>query len=524
MHRLVVAVVTLIGLTAAAFIAAYFLLLSAATDRAAALAPANSAFYANIYLQPSTGQQMNLGGLIGRLPGFADDASLDEKVDQVVQNLLGGTGIDYREQVKPWLGDQIALAAWPTDGDPTNPTAVVIAEVKDRAAADTAVADLASQGGVAFAPQTYQGVDLQVAEGSAYAFVGEMLVLGQSASGIQAVVDVQAGGEALADDAAFRSAMADLAADHLASVYVDLAGLAEATGTADELSSVSTAAAALVAEPDGLRLSGHAPFAADETASSAGAGFALGSEPSSLVEWMPDDTVAELVIFGLRDALESAEEAAASTPEGQELTGTLDTFRALAAFGLGIDIDADLLPLLDREVAIAISGLDGMLPSGQLLLRPEDPDAAAATLERLVDSLTEALGARARVETLADTEITTLSVPDLGEVAFAISDGIVILGLGSEDVAAAIEAHASGETLAATDAYVRTFEVAGERAGNEAFVDIAAVVTLLGLDAGLPDDARDILSQVGTFGFTAPSRDDEIEFHAVLTIDEARPE
>ena len=185
MHRLVVAVVTLIGLTGAAFIAAYFLVLSAATDRAAALAPANSALYANIYLQPSTGQQMNLGGLIGRLPGFADDASLDEKVDQVVQNLLGGTGIDYRDQVKPWLGDQIALAAWPTDGDPTNPTGVIIAEVKDRAAAETAVADLASQGGAAFAPQTYQGVELQVAEGSAYAFVGEMLVLGQTASGIQ---------------------------------------------------------------------------------------------------------------------------------------------------------------------------------------------------------------------------------------------------------------------------------------------------------------------------------------------------
>jgi hypothetical protein len=115
-------------------------------------------------------------------------------------------------------------------------------------------------------------------------------------------------------------------------------------------------------------------------------------------------------------------------------------------------------------------------------------------------------------------------VPDIGEVAFAVTDGIVILGLGTDDVGAALEAHAGGGALGATDAYVRTFEVAGERAGNEAFVDIGAVVTLLGLDAGLPDDARDILSQVGTFGFTAPSRDDEIEFHAVLTIDEARPE
>ena len=67
---------------------------------------------------------------------------------------------------------------------------------------------------------------------------------------------------------------------------------------------------------------------------------------------------------------------------------------------------------------------------------------------------------------------------------------------------------------------MQTFEVAGERAGTEAFVDIGAVVGLLGLVVDLPDDARDILSQIGTFGFTAPSRADQIEFHAVLTVDE----
>ena len=52
--------------------------------------------------------------------------------------------------------------------------------------------------------------------------------------------------------------MADLPADHLASVFVDLRALADATETTDELSGVSTAGAALVAEPEGLRLSGSA--------------------------------------------------------------------------------------------------------------------------------------------------------------------------------------------------------------------------------------------------------------------------
>ena len=521
MHRLVVALVTLIGLTGAVFIAGYLLLFSASNDRAAALAPADSVFYVNVYLQPSTGQQMNLGGLIGRLPGFADEASLDEKVDQVVENLLGasGLGLDYREKIKPWLGSQIAVAGWPVNGEVTAPEAVVIVEVKDRPAAEAAVNELVTQGGATLTPQTYQGVEMQVADDGAYAFIGEMLVIGESSAGVEAVVDVEGGGEALAGREDFRTTMAGLPADHLASAFVDLAALAETTGTTEQLSAFSTAGAALIAERDGIRLSGSAPFEVDKAAQSSAAGFGLGGEPSSLVDWMPEDTIAELVIFGLRQTLEDAEAAAASAPEGEEITSALDTIRALASFGFGIDIDADLLPLLDREVGIAVSGIDGGLPSGQILLRPEDPEAAEAGLTRVVDRLVDT-GATERTEDGPGAEITVLTIPQVGEIAYAIGDGIIIIGLGAEDVSAALQAHADGRALAGNDRYVRTFEVAGARAGNEAFVDIGAIIDLMGASLELPDDARDILAQIGSLGFTAPSRDDRLEFHAVLTVDE----
>jgi uncharacterized protein DUF3352 len=522
MHRLVVALVTLIGLTGAAFVAGYLLLFGASSDRAAALAPAESAFYLNIYLQPSTGQQMNLGGLIGRLPGFADEASLDEKVDQVAQNLLeaSGLGIDYREEIKPWLGSQIAVAGWPTGGDLAAPEAIVIVEVKDRALAEAALGQLATDAGVIFTAQTYQNVEIQVAETGAYAFVGDMLVFGETSAGVEAVVDVQGGGEALADREDFRATMAGLPEDHLASAFLDLAALAQATDTAEQLSAFSTAGAALIAERDGIRLSGSAPFEIDEAASSSAAGFGLGGEPSSLVDWMPDDTIAELVVFGLRQTLEDAEAAAASAPEGDQITSALDTIRAVASFGFGIDIDADLLPLLDREVGVALSGLEGGLPSGQILLRPEDLDAAEAALGRIVERLVATGAATERTEDGPDAEITVLTIPQVGEIAYAVGDGIIIIGLGVEDVSAAFQAHADGLALAVNDSYVKTFEVAGERAGNEAFVDIGAVVDLLGPALALPDDARDILAQIGSFGFTAPSRDDRLEFHAVVTVDE----
>jgi len=519
MHRLVIALVTLLGLTAAAFVAGYLFLFSASTDRAAALAPANSAFYLNVYLQPSTGQQMNLSGLIGRLPGFADDASLDEKVDQVVQNLLAGSGIDYREQVKPWLGNQVAIAGWPGGEGLAEPVPVLIADVKDPEAARASVADLVTDGGASFSARTYRGIDLQVSDEATYAFVDDMLVVGTVPDAVEAVVDVsEGGGDSLADRDDFASTMDALEPDHLAAVFLDLAALGEATGTEEQLSSVTTAGAVLVAEADGLRLSGSAPFDTESAEPSDRAGFALGGEPSSLVDWMPESTIAEVVIFGLRQALEDAEAAVGEVPEGEDIASTIDTLRALAAFGLGINLDTDVLPLLDREVAIAIGGLSGDLPTGQLLLRPADPEAAAGALDRLADSLS-GIGATVETETSGETEITVVTIPETAEVAYTLIDGIVILGFSAADVDAAISAHASGETLGSSDRYTRTFAVAGTRAGNEAFVDVGALLELLGEPVELPDDARDILLQVGSIGFTAPSRDDQIEFHAVLTVD-----
>jgi hypothetical protein len=518
MHRLVIALVTLLGLTAAAVVAGYLFLFSASTDRAASLVPANSAFYANVYLQPSTGQQMNLSRLIGRLPGFADEATLDEKVDQVVQNLLSGTGIDYREQVKPWLGDQLAVAGWPGDEGIGDAAVAVIAEVDDPDAARAAIARVAADAGATLRTEAYEGVELQVSDTASFAFVDEMIVIGATPEVLHAVIDVRAGADSLADRSEFVSTMESLEPDHLASVFVDLAAIADATAAADQMAGLSTAGAVLVAEPEGLRLSGSAPFDRDRASPSDAAGFALGGEPSSLVGWMPADTVAEVVVFGLRQTLEDAEAALGATPEGAEIGGMLDSARAIAAFALGIDLDSDLLPLLDREVAVAVNGFDGTLPSGQLLLRPSDPDAAAAALERLVGALA-GVGATTSTEAAGETEVTLVSLPDIGEVAYAVTDGIIILGFGVPDVSAAIDAHATGDSLGATERYTTTFEVAGTRAGTEVFVDVGALVSLLGEPAELPEDARDILLQVGTLGITAPSRNDQIEFHAVLTVD-----
>ncbi len=514
MHRLVIALVTLLGLTAGSIVAGYLLLLSGSPDRLAALAPAGTAAYVNLYLSPSVGQQLNLEALIGRLPGFADEASLDAKVDQIIGNLLAGTGIDYGAQVKPWLGDQLAVAAWPgTDGASE---VVVFVAVKDAQAAAAAVSGLIGGETIEPVSETYRGINIRTSGDTAVAIVDDILVVGPLAESLQPVIDVAEGAGSLGGLAAFGEAMARVPSDHLASVFVNVGALSGEDGAGESL---TTASAALVAEPGGLRLAGSLPFE--------GAGDGTSIEPSVATDWIAADALAAAVIFDLPHTLEAAEGALGGSDQGEEALGLLDTVRALAAFGLGLDVDADLMPLLDREAGVAITGIEGGTPSGHLVLRPADPDAAAAALDRILDRV-GAIGAESRSEARGGVEITVVTVPDLGEIAYAMVDGIVIAGPSVDDVLEAVGVHeGEEESLANSPAYLDAFRLAGEHGGTETFADLGALIevgVLAEAGVGLPDDARDILSQLGAFGITFVPRADFIEFHAAITVPDGSAE
>jgi Protein of unknown function (DUF3352) len=424
------------------------------------------------------------------------------------------TGIDYRATVKPWLGDQVAVAAWPT-GDELEASTVILAETSDPDAAAAGLAELTADQGLTLTTETYEGVELQVGEGTAYTVMDGMVVIGNGAEAIHAVVDTSAGADSLAAQPAFIGATDGLP-DHLASFWVDVAGLAEASGTGTELGGATTATAVLVAERDGLRLSGTVPL----TTPSGSPAAVPPTQQGTLAGWMPERTLGEITVFGLRGALEEGLAVAGEVPEGEDVTSALDTVRALAAIGFGVDLDEDVLPLLDGETAVALGGIGpAAMPSGQLLLRPSDPEAAAETLRNVADQIGSS-GGTVSTETLDGIEVTVVSVPDTIDAAFGVVDGVVVIGLGAADVAAVAAARDSGFTLEETSAYQQAFEVATIREGTEAWVDVGTISGLLSLVVELPDDARDILSGLGSFALTVPARPDEIEFHAVLTVDE----
>jgi hypothetical protein len=518
LRRLAIALTTLLGLVGATVVAGYLLVFSVGTDRVAAAVPADAAVYATVYLQPTTGQQMNLSALMGNVPGFADAASLDQKIHEISARFLGQAGIDYEADIRPWIGNQLSVAARPGATLADQPRWLLLASLKDSALAQAAMDRIAVGRGLTGSATTYQEAPITVADGLAWAVQPDLLIVAPDRGALEEALDTYADRRpSLADKPEYIAAMRRLPADHLAAAYLDLEGLAATAGIDDQLSGYSAAGAALIAEPTGLRLAATAPFDALAAPSAARAAFALASEPSSLADWMPPDTQAAAVIFGLRQSVETVEEGLAGEPGGAEITDALGQLRGLAAFGLGINLDDDLLPLFDAEAGLAATDLTAQSPRGQLLLRPSDADAAAASLERMRMAV-EQHGGQVTERDERGITVTSVDIPQVGSLSWAMSEGVIIAGLDFQDVASALAARSSGDSLAQADRYRAAWQLAGGRGGNEAYVDIGSVVDSSGDALGMTGDARDILLSIAALGMTAPARDDTTELHAVLTV------
>jgi len=516
MRRLAVAGTALLATLGVAVVLGYLLVFSASADRTARAVPADTALYLSVYLRPSSEQRRTLDALIERVPGFADPDSLDLKLHQLAQSLLSGYGLDYQSDLRPWVGDEVALAASFSSGIGA-PQVLLLMTSKDTAVATASVARLMASRGGPFTAEPYRGVDVMNGSGASYVVLPDLVIIGPSAAAIRAAVDADANrAPSLADSSDFRAAMGRVRPDHLAAAYADLRRLAQ-PGVTEGAGGYSSAALTLVAAGQTLQAVGFAPFDASRATEAQRGAFALGAEASNLAGWMPPDAHGEMVVFGLQGALASLESGLRSDPSQTDTVQAINSLRALAALGLGVNIDRDLLPLFDRESALVLDRVSTATPHGTLLLRPADAAAARAALGRIDAGLT-AHGARITTRDEGGVAISTAEIPQIGIIAYAMSEGVVIIGSDADAIAADLRAHATGNSLARTEAFQQPFVVAGGRGGTEVWLSSAGLIELAGEIFDLGSDARDILTQIGAVGMTAPSHDNRLEIHAVVTV------
>jgi hypothetical protein len=389
------------GVALGAIVAAIIVFGSRPTPPALTYIPGNAAMVVEVRPDLPGDQLQKLGNLLAHFPGFADQSTLPEKLDESFAQLFSKSGdgsIDYRADIKPWLSGPAYIALLPPgDGAANNPMAFM-----------RGVASLTTTGSVScdtpFRGQTvthesYQSLDLVLSEGAAAACVvnGPQALLGDPAS-VKAALDAHAAGSSIDRTTTYQKARASLKGDQLAAVYIsgaayidlveDMAALTP--GMSEMLPSLQQAfpewaMEGLRAEDDALVLEvtgGPLPVASAPIG-----GGSPGATPGGTLRPVPPAHPSVILPFAPANTILYYE----GQGTGAALLNSIDQLRQFPMYATmldQLDSEADLDEVLawiaDAGVIVA-NGQNG--PGGGLVLVAPDAGKAterAATLKGLV--------------------------------------------------------------------------------------------------------------------------------------------
>jgi hypothetical protein len=343
----------------------------------AKLAPAASFLYAEANLDPSGEQEAGMRSILADLPGSGPpEQRLDDLLEKASQSEKESK-VDYREDVKPWLGDKAAVfMASPKAGAGDPPWAIVIATTDEDKAKET----IQKGKSAGDKQRSYNGADYVVdAEGDDAMGVVDGFFVAGSEAGLKAAVDADENGSLAASDR-YKEATKDAADERVALVYEDLRGLLQAVAGA---SGESLGPAA----PFIGRIFGGKPVVAtikaeqqalviDGSLIPSSAGLNLFGKSTSLLGDVPSDSWLAVGQSDFGAVVKTLIGSFAGLVGGEaQLEQQL-----LAATGL--DLDRDLLSWIG-DVAFFVNGDSKESVGGGALIQSKDPAASKRALTKL---------------------------------------------------------------------------------------------------------------------------------------------
>jgi hypothetical protein len=423
--------------------------------------PADTLGFVKIDLDPAAGQKVALASLLEKFP----DVSLEGDDDirgLLLEPLLELTGddVDYAADVRPWLGDRLAVGAVPAEDTEAGVAPVVVLAVTDEAEMTDTLT------------RVQEGTEIGFAVREDYVLITDSQERADA---------VAAAEETLADDADFAGDLEALDGDQVAVAWGDL------TAAQDVLAAQAAAAGASVTELEALSgrviLGVHAE---EDALEMVGLDFSVSDargargEPTRLIQDLPDDTAVALSGSGFGDG-------------AVEAWGALEESGALAQAGvpideLGLDLPEDLRAILGTDLVVAAFGdLDS--PAFGARVRTGQPEVA----ERFFGGL--------------------LSSPELGIPAVFVpaDDGYVLAG--DEATADALTADGGlGETEAFQAAVADP-----DAATAIGFLDLGAVIEQLRAEGGDAAAEAERFAAVEALGFSASGTDEGGRFVLRIT-------
>lgn len=514
-----IGVLITIGLAVVGAIVAGFILFSSGKASevdlsTARLVPADASLYFAINTDLSSDQWVAAFKLIERLGTEDPQGELEDAVNE---------SADWEDDVVPFLGGDAAFFLRSTQVSFTDVDGAIVFKAKD---AEAALDVIREQSGVEFESDDYGDHEYWASDGLYAVVLGEHLALATAEDVLFDVIDAADGKIAnLTSVQDFKTLRDELTRNFLGFWYMDSGSLfedvlesdgglmrtaMEEAGIADVL--LKPSAFAFGAKTDSFEAQSASlgePGAIGPATTPAESRFA-GLVPGETAFFFSTHGIAQAYDAMLEGAGDDIDDAVRENSEFDDLDEALEA----AGETIGLESARDIIDQLTGESAFAIWFPTGVSEEteGVFLAEVEDEDAARDILESIIESSN---GSGLSEGTVNGVEVTSFIDEDGDEIAFAITDGYLLIGT-PDGVEAVIEP--DGPRLSEMDTYRDTVEAMPTKLGSYAYFDIA---TLLGLEeAGIVPTLGDSEKALRGAIINYVNERDVVRSSAVITIAE----
>ena len=366
-----------------------FPLNAAEPEKSARLYPPDVVAYSWISLRSGMGQMRDMNDTLSRLEGLPEFERLRDDAADSFEDVFG---LDFEEDVMPWLGASASLALFDIDEESVETAGTV--EIQDRAAAEDALEKrldfVEDERGADFVRDSNGDFNVWADEDERefYALSDDLMIFASSRSALREVIK-RAGGETertLAASDRFQQARSALPSRRFTSAYLDVNELTNTLWAGelgfDDAAAYGECVNEFFPTPDWL--AGSAGWVErgvvfDFVAPSSDS-FDLPAAPplADAAAWLPSDTMGffafsfDPVFDNWRAALSNyaIEDLAVCFPEAYEYANAMgvdasgdfsdlldEALDALDMF-MGMDVESDLLDNLGGQMAAAVGGFD----------------------------------------------------------------------------------------------------------------------------------------------------------------------
>jgi len=398
--KLIAAVVGLAVVTGAGVYAYQTVWDAAPDDVAISLTPTDAGAFGSFYVNPANDQKRAIDSLLKKFP---QTGSFDDTKNMLIDFLdpqLEPLGINFEDDIEPWLGDQIGFFALPPGPGAVPDAAALIATDDEDATRDTIDTIFESQQPSApeLVDRTYEGVEYSVdpdpgpdSQAGAYGFVEDYLVVGTEVA-LKASIDASQG-DSLEDSERYQSTVDLFYEDRLALIYFDGLAFQEAVegagldpDTQNTFDALERAGAngpfalAIRAAEDGAMLESSSRLEDEGFFANINRAF----EGEGLVRDLPEGAWAALGIpqvGRLSETIIEIVEDAGGGPAVQEAEADVET-------ETGLELREDLLSWMG-DAAIFVQGTDLQSLGGGLVVSTSDPAKTDSALDAIAERVNQ---------------------------------------------------------------------------------------------------------------------------------------